>query len=157
MHVANDSLSGTNEVRLACLAGKIYCTTNGADPRAGGGQPSRGAFEYRSPVQLPHQTTFTARIRSDEGLWSAPVKWEWKPANAQKDARSEHPIFTMPLARVPRSKASSLISIFLFRLVARRCLSLRAGAWKCDLPQSPSAELAKTRAMTLGADTGVCG
>ena len=90
MHVANNRLSGTNEVRLACLVGKIYCTTNGADPRAGGGQPSRDAFEYRSPVQLPQGTPFSARIRSDEGLWSAPVKWERKPANAQKDAHSEH-------------------------------------------------------------------
>jgi len=90
MHVAKNRLSGTNEIRLACLVGKIYYATNGTDPRLRGGQPSPDAFEYRSPVQLPHQTPFTARIRSDEGLWSAPVKWEEKPANTPKDGHTEH-------------------------------------------------------------------
>jgi hypothetical protein len=125
-------LSGTNEIRLACLVGNIYCTTNGIDPRQGGGQPSPDAFEYRSPVQLPHGTPFTARVRSDDGLWSAPVRLEGTPkgkqATATKDAQREHTNFTIPLARDPRSKASSPISIFLLRVVARRCLSLRVGA-----------------------------
>ena len=45
MHVANNRLSGTNEIRLACLVGKIYYATNGRDPRQSGGLPSPAAFE----------------------------------------------------------------------------------------------------------------
>lgn len=132
MHVVNNRLSGTNEIRLACLVGKIYYATNGTDPRSKGGQPSPDAIEYHSPVQLPCGTPFTARVRSDDGLWSAPVRLEGTPegkqATATKDAQREHTNFTMSLARDPRSKASSPISIFLFRVVARRCLSLLVGA-----------------------------
>ena len=94
MHVAKNRLSGTNEIRLACLVGNIYYTTNGIDPRQRGGQPSPDAFEYRSPVQLPPQTPFTARVRSDDGLWSAPVRLEGTPkgkqATATKNVRTEH-------------------------------------------------------------------
>ena len=144
-----------------CKAEVCPATTNGTDPRFSGGQPSSDAFEYQSPVQLPPGTPFTARVRSDDGLWSAPVRLEMSPeikqANATKDAPLERTKFTMPLACDPRSKASSPISDLLFRVVARRCVPLRAGASNRHQSQSAADGLVKARATTPGAGTGVCG
>jgi len=62
---------GEFQVELTCSAGRLFYTTNGADPRARGGSVSRTAAEYTTPIALPPNLVITARARSDFGLWSA--------------------------------------------------------------------------------------
>lgn len=61
-------------VRMACLVGKIYYTTNGTDPRLYGGAVSPAALEYCGPILLGPTNRLFARVRSEYNLWSAPRK-----------------------------------------------------------------------------------
>ncbi len=71
VHVASQT-NGTKRISMASLAGRVYYTLDGADPRAPGSVPSRTATEYRGPVETTNQLV-TIRARSEYGLWSAPV------------------------------------------------------------------------------------
>ena len=64
--------NGVAQVSMGCLAGRLYYTVDGTDPRARGGVLSASAIAYRDPVEVTNQTV-TARARSQFGLWSAPV------------------------------------------------------------------------------------
>ena len=57
---------------MGWLVGKVFYTLDGSDQRLSGGAVSPKALEYKDPVMLPPGTQFCARVRSDEGLWSAP-------------------------------------------------------------------------------------
>jgi hypothetical protein len=63
----------TPAVAMAWLSGRLFYTTNNADPRAPGGLPVASAREYSGPIPLAARITVIARTRSDFGLWSAPV------------------------------------------------------------------------------------
>ncbi len=63
---------GVTHVSMACLDGRLYYTLDGTDPRARGGAPSATAIEYRDAIETSNQVV-TARVRSQFGLWSAPV------------------------------------------------------------------------------------
>lgn len=61
------------KVAMAWLSGRLFYTTNGTDPRLPGGLPASHAREYAQPVPLPTNVVVTARVRSEFGLWSAPI------------------------------------------------------------------------------------
>ena len=61
-------------VREFIAAGRLFYTTDGSDPRARGGSVASMAMEYATPINLPSNSLMTARVRSEFGLWSAPVK-----------------------------------------------------------------------------------
>jgi hypothetical protein len=62
-----------NQISMSCLLGRIFFTTNRSDPRLRGGSPSPQALEYTQPIALTNGVVVTARVKSDFGLWSAPV------------------------------------------------------------------------------------
>ena len=57
-------------LRLGTQVGKIYYTTNGADPRLVGGARSPDALEYTVPIVLPGRCLVRARVQN-ASLWSA--------------------------------------------------------------------------------------
>lgn len=72
-HVSSGA-RGVIRISMAGLAGRIYYTTDGADPRARGSAPSPTAAEYREPIELmATNRVLRIRARSEFGLWSAPV------------------------------------------------------------------------------------
>ena len=58
---------------MACLVGKIFYTTDGSDPRLSGGAVSEKAAQYTEAIPVTAGLKLVARVRSDYGLWSAPV------------------------------------------------------------------------------------
>jgi hypothetical protein len=72
-HVIREPDQPASKVSLAWLAGRLFYTTNGNDPRLSGGGVSPSAREYSEPVQLSAGAQLRARVRSAYGLWSAPV------------------------------------------------------------------------------------
>ncbi len=77
--VAGDLTGPQPKVSLSCEMGQIFYTTDGSDPRAPGGEVAKRAMQYITPVALQTNLTVTARVRSDYGLWSAPVKVQTPP------------------------------------------------------------------------------
>jgi len=73
LSVAPTGDTGMNQISMSCLFGRIFFTTNRLDPRLRGGSPSPQAFEYTQPIVLTNGIVVTARVKSDYGLWSAPV------------------------------------------------------------------------------------
>ncbi len=71
--VVQTSSSDPPKLAMACLVGRLFYTTNNTDPRSPGGLPSANAREYSGPISLASNVTVTARVRSNYGLWSAPV------------------------------------------------------------------------------------
>ena len=69
-----NATSGKRVVSLKSQSGRIFYTTDGSDPRAFGGTIAKGAVEYRAPLLLVTNQVLTARVRSEFGLWSAPLK-----------------------------------------------------------------------------------
>jgi hypothetical protein len=64
----------TSHVSMACMTGRIFYTMNGSDPRARGGKLGIKAVQYAGPIDVTNEFVVTARVRSDFGLWSAPVR-----------------------------------------------------------------------------------
>jgi CotH kinase protein/Chitobiase/beta-hexosaminidase C-terminal domain len=62
-------------LKMSCEAGKVYYTTDGSDPRLRGGDISPRPQEYKEPMPLDPGLRIKARVRSEYGLWSAPVVW----------------------------------------------------------------------------------
>jgi hypothetical protein len=60
-------------IRMACLVGKIFYTKDGSDPRLAGGAVSDKAAQYTEAILVTAGLKLVARVRSDYGLWSAPV------------------------------------------------------------------------------------
>ena len=65
----------TKSVRMACLVGKIHYTLDGTDPRLSGGAISSKALQYKEAIPVTPGLRLFARVRSDFGLWSAPVTY----------------------------------------------------------------------------------
>jgi hypothetical protein len=53
------------------MAGALYYTVDGTDPRLPGGEFNPNAIPYTEPIALTGSSTILARIRSDDGDWSA--------------------------------------------------------------------------------------
>ena len=53
--------------------GRAFYTVDGSDPRARGGSVAPSALEYKAPILTPAKAVMTVRVRSEYGLWSAPV------------------------------------------------------------------------------------
>ena len=62
-------------VSMACLTGRVFYTIDGSDPRARGGMLGIKANEYAGPIDVANDLVITARVRSNFGLWSAPVRF----------------------------------------------------------------------------------
>jgi hypothetical protein len=69
----HSSTNSPSTIRMACLVGKIHYTTDGSDPRVSGGGVSPKAAEYKEPIAVTPWLRLCARVRSEYGLWSAPV------------------------------------------------------------------------------------
>src|SRR6266542_842677 len=69
-----ESESTEPKVVLTCVVGRVFYTTDGSDPRARGGSVAPTSTAYSVPIAAPPQSVITARVRSEFGLWSAPVK-----------------------------------------------------------------------------------
>ena len=74
LEVVTDSRAVARKVSLSSDVGRIHYTTDGSDPRGRGGVPTTRASEYKMPVILPTNSVLVARVRSDFGLWSPPVR-----------------------------------------------------------------------------------
>ena len=59
-------------VSFTVLAGQVYFTTDGTDPRRTNGAVSSAAHVYQTPVALTNAVTIVARARHTNG-WSSPV------------------------------------------------------------------------------------
>ncbi len=59
-------------VEFSTTTGEIYFTLDGTDPRASGGEISKGAQIYKSPLQLKRGGKLFARLRQGN-RWSGPV------------------------------------------------------------------------------------
>ena len=59
---------------LSAPAGAIYVTLDGNDPRASGGEVSKSAQAFKSPLPLHPGAKLFARVRQ-ENRWSGPVVW----------------------------------------------------------------------------------
>ena len=70
--IAKGDSGDGDELRMACITGKVYYTLDGSDPRMRGGAISPKAREYQSPIPMEGGRIVTARVRSDYSLWSAP-------------------------------------------------------------------------------------
>jgi hypothetical protein len=70
---ANSNGQTGRSIRMACLVGKIFYTTDGSDPRLPGGAVSEKAAQYMEAIPVTAGLKLVARVRSDYGLWSAPV------------------------------------------------------------------------------------
>jgi len=65
--------SGNRKIaELSARAGEIHFTTDGTDPRAGGGEISRTAQIHRAPITLKPGAKFFARVR-EANRWSGPL------------------------------------------------------------------------------------
>jgi len=73
VHVREDHSTGKKTLTMECSNGKLFFTTDGSDPRASGGGVSSKAIEYSKPIDA-RDSLITARVRSEFGLWSAPVR-----------------------------------------------------------------------------------
>ena len=65
---------GKKTLAMGWLNGRLFYTTDGTDPRTPGGGVARTALEYTAPITFSSGSVVTARVRSNFGLWSAPVK-----------------------------------------------------------------------------------
>jgi hypothetical protein len=65
---------GKKTLAMGWLNGRIFYTTDGTDPRAPGGGVANTALEYTAPINFTSGSVVTARVRSNFGLWSAPVR-----------------------------------------------------------------------------------
>ena len=73
LSVAPIGATRMNQISMSCPLGRIFFTTNRSDPRLRGGSPSPQAFEHTQPIAVANGVIVTARVKSDHGLWSAPV------------------------------------------------------------------------------------
>jgi hypothetical protein len=60
-------------LKAAWLHGRCFYTLDGSDPRARGGGVAQAAKQYIDPVKIHGVSPVTFRVRSQFGLWSAPV------------------------------------------------------------------------------------
>ena len=74
MRIEEAASGHMRRVILVSQTGRILYTQDGKDPRAAGGYAAAGALEYKEPVTLPADGALVARVLSDYGLWSAPVR-----------------------------------------------------------------------------------
>ncbi|MBL9172350.1 MAG: lamin tail domain-containing protein [Verrucomicrobiales bacterium] len=65
------SFQDSTQVGITAASGKIYFTTDGTDPRTWGGNVAEGARSYTGPVTLTESTVLKARVRANNGEWSA--------------------------------------------------------------------------------------
>jgi len=72
--IVRDPTNASSKLALTGQTGKIHFTTDGSDPRLRGGAVSPSAKRYVEPIPLATNTVIAARVRSDYGLWSAPLK-----------------------------------------------------------------------------------
>jgi hypothetical protein len=73
-YIAEDPGTQKKTLRMAWLNGRLFYTADGTDPRAPGGSVATTASEYSQPIDVAANSLITARVRSNYGLWSAPVK-----------------------------------------------------------------------------------
>lgn len=69
---AGDTFSASFSLAMDAPVGTIYYTTDGSDPRLSViGETSPAAIDYVEPVQINATTSVNARVRMDDGEWSA--------------------------------------------------------------------------------------
>lgn len=63
-----------DSVALTAVAGHIFYTLDGSDPRSAGGNPAANALRYSAPAAIPSGGKIFARAQHD-GRWSPPLRY----------------------------------------------------------------------------------
>lgn len=74
VELAEGRPAGPVKLTLSAETGRVYYTLNGTDPRLRGGVRNPVGVEVTNPLLVSRPFVLTARVLSEHGLWSAPVR-----------------------------------------------------------------------------------